>query len=74
MPASTADEENAFHFANAVFVSSTVSPAVILRRPLNANAVPPGRQLSSQSSSRPAGGLEAEPFYAACERFALRWN
>jgi hypothetical protein len=46
----TADEEEAFHFANAVFVSSTVRPAAILRRPLKANAVAPGLHDSSQLS------------------------
>jgi hypothetical protein len=47
----TADEEKGFHFANTVFVSSTVNPAAIPRRALNANAVDPGRHPSSQLSA-----------------------
>ena len=35
----TADEEKAFHFANRVLASSTVRPAEIPRRALNAKAV-----------------------------------
>jgi len=46
----TADEENGFQGANTVLVSSTVSPAAIPRRALNAKAVAPGRHPSSQLS------------------------
>jgi hypothetical protein len=44
----TADEEKGFHFANTVLVSSTVSPAAIPRRALNAKVVAPDRHPSSQ--------------------------
>jgi hypothetical protein len=46
----TADEENGFHFANTVLVSSTVSPAAAPSRARNAKAVAPVLQPSSQQS------------------------
>jgi hypothetical protein len=44
----TADGENGFQGANTVLVSSTVSPAAMPRRALNAKAVAPGRPPSTQ--------------------------
>jgi len=46
----TADQENGFHRANTVLVSSTVSPAAMPSFPLKAKAAAPGRHPSSQLS------------------------
>ena len=69
----TADGENGFQGAKTVLVSSTVSPAAIARRALNANAVAPGRHPTTQlSGSCPAAIKTRDASKMGCRLEATR--